>query len=195
MTTVIQVRPLLLFVDGDLFYSELSPIHSIIRESDAIYESKRPQNCPRDPQSQSTEWLYLISDRLDCEITRTLRRENLPIRIAHKSHTLRQALTQHTTERICNRTNCPISSTNLCLNRRTVYQLTCKTYGKFYIGSTTRFLHDRVKSIWPTTIRPWKKHLITCHHNTQFTVAPTSLLGYSDIFFFSHSPWWCRGVE
>ena len=34
MTNVIQVRPLLLFVDGDLFYSELSPIHSIIRESE-----------------------------------------------------------------------------------------------------------------------------------------------------------------
>ena len=37
MTNVIQVRPLLLFVDGDLFYSELSPIHGIIRESEKKY--------------------------------------------------------------------------------------------------------------------------------------------------------------
>ena len=33
MTNVIQVRPLLLFVDGELFYSELSPIHGIIRDT------------------------------------------------------------------------------------------------------------------------------------------------------------------
>ena len=35
MTNVIQVRPLLLFVDDDLYYTELSPaIHCIIRESE-----------------------------------------------------------------------------------------------------------------------------------------------------------------
>ena len=33
MTNVIQVKPLLLLVHGDLLYSELSPIHSIIRET------------------------------------------------------------------------------------------------------------------------------------------------------------------
>ena len=34
MTNMILVKPLLLFVDGDLFYSELSPTHGIIRESE-----------------------------------------------------------------------------------------------------------------------------------------------------------------
>ena len=33
VTNVIQVRPLLL-LDGNLFYSKLSPIHGIIRESE-----------------------------------------------------------------------------------------------------------------------------------------------------------------
>ena len=73
------------------------------------------------------------------------KRENIPVRIVHKSYTLRQALSHNTTERKCNRPNCPIADTNLCLQRNTVYQLTCKACGEYYIGSTTRFLHDRTK--------------------------------------------------
>ena len=48
MTNGIQVRPLLLFVDGDLFYSELSPIHVIIRESEKNikFEIKKPTTSP-----------------------------------------------------------------------------------------------------------------------------------------------------
>ena len=89
--------------------------------SELVFPSNRTQN---------GQWLYFkipfISDRLDCEITRTFQKENLPVRIVHKSHTRRQALTQHTTGQTCNRINCPISSTSLCLHRNTVYQLTCK---------------------------------------------------------------------
>ena len=108
-----------------------------------------------------------ISDRLDREITRTFQREILQVRIAHKSHTLRQALAQHTTERTCNRTNCPLSSTSLWLHRNAAYQLTCKACGKFYIGSTIRLLHDRVKEHLTDGNSSVKKHLITCHYNTQ----------------------------
>ena len=114
-----------------------------------IHETKHLQNHQRDPQTQTKEWHYLkipfISDRLNRKITGIFKRENIPVRIAHKSYTLRQALSHNTTERKCNRPNCPIADTNLCLQRNTVYQLTCKACGEYYIGSTTRFLHDRTK--------------------------------------------------
>ena len=62
---------------------------------------------------------------------------------------------------------CPNSSTSLCLHRNTVYQLTYKACGKFYIGSTTRFLHNRAKEHLTNENSSVKKHLITCHHSTQ----------------------------
>ena len=72
----------------------------------AIDQSKRPQNRPRDTQSQKAEWLYL---KIPC--------------------------------------------------------------GNFYNGSTTRFPHDRVKEHLTNDNSSVKKHLITCHHNTQNTEA------------------------
>ena len=100
-----------------------------------IYETKHLQKHQRDPQTQTKEWHYLkipfISDRLNRKITGIFKRENIPVRIAHKSYTLRQALSHNTTERKCNRPNCPIADTNLCLQRNTVYQLTYKGCGHF----------------------------------------------------------------
>ena len=114
-----------------------------------IHETKHLQNHQRDPQTQTKEWHYLkipfISDLLNRKITGIFKRENIPVRIAHKSYTLKQALSHNTTERKCNRQNCPNADTNLCLQRNTVYQLTCKACGEYSIGSTTRFLHDRTK--------------------------------------------------
>ena len=104
-----------------------------------------------------------ISDRLNRKITGIFKRENIPVRIAHKSYTLRQALSHNTMERKCNRPNCPIADTNLCLQRNTVYQLTCKACGEYYIGSTTRFLHDRTKEHLANDNSSVKKHLTTHH--------------------------------
>ena len=80
----------------------------------------------------------------------------------HKSYTLRQALSHHTTERTCTRTNCPISSTNLCLRRNAVYQITCKGCKKLHIESTTRFVHDRVREHLNNDNSSVKKHILTC---------------------------------
>ena len=75
---------------------------------------KRPQNLQRNPQPTNTEWSYLkipyISERLNHRITNIFRKENIPVRIGHKSYTLRQALSHTSTERKCTRDKCPISS-------------------------------------------------------------------------------------
>jgi len=113
----------------------------------SIDRTKRPQNPQLNPQPGSTEWSYLkipyISERLNHRTTNISRKGNIPVRIAHKSHTLRQALSHASTERKCTRENCPISNTGLCLRRNAVYQLTCNSCDQQYIGSTKRFIHDR----------------------------------------------------
>ena len=139
-----------------------------------IDETKHLQKHQRDPQTQTKEWHYLkipfISDRLNRKITGIFKRENIPVRIAHKSYTLRQALSHNTTKRKCNRPNCPIADTNLCLQRNTVYQLTCKACGEYYIGSTTRFLHDRTKEHLTNDNSSVKKHLTTHHRNNSHNI-------------------------
>ena len=79
-------------------------------------------------------------------ITNIFRKENIPVRIVHKSYTLRQALSHTSKERKCTRDKCPISNTGLCLRRNAVYQLTCNRFDQQYICSTTRFIHDRVRA-------------------------------------------------
>ena len=94
-------------------------------------------------------WSYLkipyISERLNHKITNIFRKENIPVCIAQKFYTLRQALSHISSERKCTRDKCPISYTGLCLRRNAVYQLTCNSCDQQYIGSTTRPIHDRVR--------------------------------------------------
>ena len=55
-----------------------------------------------------------------------------------------------------------------------VYQLTCKACGEYYIeyyiGSTTRFLHDRTKEHLTNDNSSVKKHLTTHHHNNSHNI-------------------------
>ena len=90
------------------------------------------------------------------------RRGNIPVRIAHKSFTLRQALSHTSTERKCTRDKCPISNTGLCLRRNAVYQLTCNICDQQYIGSTTRFIYDRVRVHINNENSSVKKHIYSC---------------------------------
>ena len=107
------------------------------------------QNPQRNPQPANSEWSYLkipyISERLNHMITNIFKKENILVRIAHKSYTLRQAVSHTPKGRKCTRDKCPIFNTGLCLRRNAVYQLTCNRCDQQYVGSTTRFIHDRVK--------------------------------------------------
>ena len=68
----------------------------------SIEQTKRPQIPQRNPQPANPEWSYLkipyISQRLNHRFTNILRKENIPVRIAHKSYTFRQALSHTSTE-------------------------------------------------------------------------------------------------
>ena len=102
---------------------------------------------------------------LNYKIANIFRKESIPVRVTYKSYTLRRALSLNSTERTCTRANCPISNTNLCLLRNVVYQITCNNCNQHYIGSTTRFVHDRVREHLRNTFQSAK---------TKFTKASKS---------------------
>ena len=128
-----------------------------------IDQTKHSQNHLKDPRPLNTEWSYLkipyISERLNYRITSIFWKEGIPVRVAHKSYTLRRALFHNNKKRTCTRANCPISDTRLCLLRNAVYQITCKNCNQHYIGSTTRFIHDRVREHLNNDNSSVKKHL------------------------------------
>ena len=105
-----------------------------------------------------------ISERLNYRITSIFRKEGIPVRVAHKSYTLRRALSHNNKERTCTRVNCPISGTKLCLLRNAVYQITCNNCNQHYIGSTIRFIHDRVTEHLNNDNSSVKKHLSQCQN-------------------------------
>ena len=88
----------------------------------------------------------------------------------------------------------------LCGNftqRNTVYQLTCKACGKYYIGSTTRFLHDRTKEHLTNDNSSVKKHLTTHHRNNSHNIEvkvitrendPVNLRLYEAYYIRKHKP-------
>ena len=103
-----------------------------------IDQTKHSQNHQKNPRPLNTEWSYLktpyFSERLNYRITNIFRKEGIPVRVAHKSYTLRRALSHNNKKRICTRANCPISGTKLCLTRNAVYQITCNNCNQHYIG-------------------------------------------------------------
>ena len=98
-------------------------------------------------------------------MTNIFGKEGIPVRIAHKSYTLRKALSHKITERTCTRDNCPIAHAKLCLLRNAVYQITYKNCKQHYIGSTTRFIHDRVKEHLANGNSSINKHITICQNN------------------------------
>ena len=133
-----------------------------------IEQTKCPQNPQQNPQPGNTEWSYVkipyISERLNHKITNIFRKENIPVHIAHKSHTLRQALSHTSMERKCTRDKCPISNTGLCLRRNAVYQLTFNSCDQQYIGSTTRFIHGCLREHINNENFFDKKHIYSCQN-------------------------------
>ena len=161
----------------DFFFSknatqEVNTFDDILRlnsyPENSIEQTKRPQNPQRNPQPTNTEWSYFkipyISERLNHRIANIVRKENIPVRIAHKSYKLRQALSHTPTERKCTRDKCPVSNTGLCLRRNVVYQLTCNSCDQQYNGSTTIFIHDCVKEHLNNENSSVQKHNYSCQN-------------------------------
>ena len=136
----------------------------------SIDQTKHLQSHHKDSQPLNTEWSYLkipyISEQLtgNHKITNIFWKEGIPVRVAHKSYTLRRALSHNTTECTCTRDNCTISNTKLCLLRNAIYQITCDNCNQHYIRSSTSFLHDHVREHLNSENSSEMKHISTCQN-------------------------------
>ena len=95
----------------------------------------------------------------------TFRKEGIPLRVAHKSYTLDQksSLSQQQQGTDMHEGQLPyLQHQYLCLLRNAVYQITCNNCNQHYIGSTTRFIHDRVKELLNNDNSSVKKHISKC---------------------------------
>ena len=109
-----------------------------------------------------------ISDKIDNKIRSIFKKENLNVKIYHKSKTLRQIL-KKTSNPPCNLRECPINNNKICHKQHTVYKAICSKCNKFYIGSSIRPLHERAREHirGPSSIA---KHNETCKSSFKFQI-------------------------
>jgi len=103
--------------------------------------------------------LPYIDDNLNNYIKNVYKKYNIPVRIYHRNKSLRNILANNKSK-TCTLNNCTIKNDKLCTKRNCVYEITCKC-GDYYIGSTTRELHTRIKEHNTKTSSVYK-HLKIC---------------------------------
>ena len=132
---------------------------SVIRQSKKIQSSN----------TEAMDFMYLkfpyISDALDNKIKRIFRQENIPIRLTRRSYTLRNHLSKRPPPIPCQLPSCPLKN-NLCNRKSTVYKWTCLTCNHFYIGSSIRPLHTRIKEHLTQATSSVFQHLNRCNGST-----------------------------
>ena len=113
------------------------------------------------------EWLYLrvpyVSDAIDRKLTRVFKNEGFPVRIVHKSTSLRQVLRKKEDKQPnCSRLNCKTSLQRICFRKNVVYKIICNRCRNRYIGSTIRHIHDRTKEHLTQNTSSVFSHLRAC---------------------------------
>jgi hypothetical protein len=119
-----------------------------------------------------------ISDSMNAMIKKTLKPIGLQIRLSHRTKRLKTIFQSSgdivpTRTKKCEIKNCKVNS-KLCYRSNVVYKIICTTCDAFYIGSTKRYMHTRVKehlSIRTSTIF---KHSLTCRAKWKFEIIASS---------------------
>ena len=96
------------------------------------------------------------------EIRRAIYKERLDIQLARYRFSLRQFLTKKNNNTLA---NCPIRDPNICQKTYSIYRLICLKFHDFYIKSTIRRLHIRIKEHLNTRVSSFHKHLFKCKNN------------------------------
>ena len=152
-------------------------------KEDDITNLKRMRRNKRPRNEENNIFYYqipFISDSFNNQIRRIFRKQNINIRIAHRSFTLRKFLNNNNNKRRtpCTLNNCPVRDPSKCFRNHVVYQLECQTCHQKYIGSTIRPLYIRVREHYTQNTSSVYKHLYSCQHNqTNYTMI-TTIIGH-----------------
>jgi hypothetical protein len=122
--------------------------------------------------------LYLsipfVDDSVNTRVKRSLNALGYNIRICHKGRKLRDILYKpvthpHTRNGLCNIPNCKVSS-ELCFRPMVVYEAICSSCQGRYIGSTKKFLHQRVYEHFHQHTSHIYKHNSICRGSWSFKI-------------------------
>jgi hypothetical protein len=117
-----------------------------------------------------------IDDTTNTLLRRALHPLGLNIRFAHKSKYLKDYFIKHSSslrKPSCNINNCYLNN-ELCFLKFVVYKATCSKCNQFYIGSTKRFLHLRVKEHLIMKSSNLFQHHSICHNVWNFNILSRS---------------------
>ena len=108
-----------------------------------------------------------FSEIITKKIRRAIYQEGLNIQLAHFGPSPCQYLMKknHNTITTCTQVNCSLRDPNTCQKTYTIYPLICLKCHNFYIGSTIRPLHIRIKEHLKTRASSFHKHFIKCKNN------------------------------
>ena len=103
----------------------------------------------RQKQTCNEDIFYLkmphVSDEIDARIRRAFTSENIKIRLTHRYTTLRTYLNRKPINEACKISGCKLNDPTKCTRKKVVYKIKCSTCHQYYIGSTIRALHLRMK--------------------------------------------------
>ena len=103
-----------------------------------------------------------VNDVINRKIIKCFQREGLPVRLYHKTYSLRNALgPRNKMCKTCKKRGCLLDQ-KLCFRKNVVYEIRCSKCDGAYVGSTIRHLHDRVYEHFHNSNSSVKKHLEEC---------------------------------
>jgi hypothetical protein len=119
-----------------------------------------------------------INDHVNSMVRKCFKNSNYNVRITHKGRNLSQILNQHnlippTRNGSCNLTNCSLNN-NLCFKSMIVYEARCNRCNSFYLGSTKKFFHLRVREHFQQRSSSIYKHNFSCKGTWSFSVKHNS---------------------
>ena len=93
------------------------------------------------------------------------RKAGFPVRLEHRSTTLRQLLSPRREQAPCIKPECRTKERNLCYKKDVGYKITCSGHSNFYIGSTIRRLRERIREHTTQSTSSIYRRLKKCQNN------------------------------
>ena len=139
-----------------------------ISQSRTQARRRRPR---RDNNSQPLHLsIPYIDDRLDHKLNNVFKKYGLNVRIVHRSKTLRHLLqNRQTSLEKCTIRGCVVQAQGICFFKNCVYSIKCTSCDEEYIGSSTRFLHERIREHRQKDTAV-SRHSRTCRANFKVSV-------------------------